>query len=119
MPTIRIPQPLRAHTGDRAEVVVAGSDVRAALAELVRRHPGLEDRVLDADGQLQRFLNVFVGDDDIRHRSGLDTEVADTDVVTLVPAVAGGVSEAPSGGWMGSVRSSHASTRSKGGVRLR
>lgn len=90
MPTIRIPRPLRAHTGDRPQVVVAGSDVRSALAELVRVHPDLEDRLLDADGELQRFLNVFVGDDDIRHRGGMDTEVADTDVVTLVPAVAGG-----------------------------
>lgn len=90
MPTVRIPRPLRAHTDGRAQVVVDGADVRSVLADLVRVYPSLGDRLVDADGELRRFLNVFVGDDDIRHRGGLGTEVAATDTLTLVPAVAGG-----------------------------
>lgn len=90
MPTIRVPRPLRAHTAGHAQVVVAGGDVRSCVADLVRRYPALEDRLLDDDGELHRFVNAFVGDDDIRQRDGMATEVADTDVLTLVPAVAGG-----------------------------
>lgn len=95
MPTIRVPRPLRTHTGGHAEVVVDGHDVRSVLVALVRRHPGLEDRLWDSGGNLHRFLNVFVGEEDVRHHEGLDTPVAATDTVTLVPAVAGGAT----GGW--------------------
>lgn len=90
MPTIRIPRPLRSQTSGQAEVTVDGADVGTVLADLVRRHPGLQDRLLDADGNLQRFVNVFVADEDVRHRDGLATPVAPSDTVTLVPAVAGG-----------------------------
>lgn len=87
---IRVPRPLRAHTDGLSQVDVDGSDVRSALADLVRVHPALQERLLDPDGELRRFVNVFVGDDDIRHLDGLDTVVEEHDTVTLVPAVAGG-----------------------------
>lgn len=90
MPTIRIPAPLRAQTAGRAEVRVGGATARAALAELAQRHPGVAERLFTADGRLQRFVNVFVGDEDVRDLQGLDTPVTDDDVVAVVPAVAGG-----------------------------
>ncbi len=90
VPTVRIPAPLRPATDDRAEVAVEGADVRAVLADLVARHPAVGERVWDERGRLHRFVNVFVGDDDVRDLRGLDTAVDPDDVVTIVPAVAGG-----------------------------
>lgn len=90
MPTVRIPTPLRKLTGDQSEVTVAGDDLRTVVANLNEAHPGLGDRLLDDDGNLRRFVNVFVRDEDVRFLDGLDTKVADGDVVSIVPAVAGG-----------------------------
>lgn len=88
--TVRIPSPLRKHTGGVAQVQVAASDVRGAISELEDAHPGLAERILDEDGELRRFVNVFVRDEDVRYQDGLDTTVSDGDVVSIVPAVAGG-----------------------------
>ena len=90
MPTVRIPTPLRKLTGDQAEVTVVGDDLRTVVANLNEAHPGLGDRLLDDDGNLRRFVNVFVRDEDVRFLDGLDTKVGDGDVVSIVPAVAGG-----------------------------
>lgn len=90
MPVIRIPAPLRGRTEGRAEVRVDGGSVRTALEALDRAHPGLAEVLFDARGQLHRFVNVFVGDADVRELQGLDTRVADDDVLAIVPAVAGG-----------------------------
>lgn len=90
MPTVRIPAPLRAHTDGRGEVVVAGATVGAVLDALGEAFPAVRERLVDDRGRLHRFVNVFVGDDDVREQHGLDTAVGDDDVVTVVPAVAGG-----------------------------
>jgi sulfur-carrier protein len=90
MPKVRIPTPLRTLTDGQAEVQVAGSDLRSVIAELDATHPGIGDRLLGDDGQLRRFVNVFVRDQDVRFQDGLDTEVADGDTVSIIPAVAGG-----------------------------
>jgi sulfur-carrier protein len=90
MPKVRIPTPLRTLTGGQAEVQVAGSDLRSVIAELDATHPGIGARLLGDDGQLRRFVNVFVRDQDVRFQDGLDTEVADGDTVSIIPAVAGG-----------------------------
>ena len=90
MPTIRIPAPLRALTDDRAEVQVTGATVADALDALAVAHPGTAARVRRDDGRLHRFVNVFVGDDDVRDLQGLATRLGDDDVVSIVPAVAGG-----------------------------
>lgn len=92
MATVRIPAPLRARTDGRAEVVAEGATVRAVLDALAEAHPGVRERLLDDRGRLHRFVNVFVGDDDVRDLQGLDTSVDDGHVVTVVPAVAGGAS---------------------------
>lgn len=90
MPTVRIPTPLRSITGGVAEVTVDGADLRTVVANLEALHPGLADRLLDDNGALRRFVNVFVRDEDVRFQSGLDTAVGDGDTVSIVPAVAGG-----------------------------
>ncbi len=88
--TVRIPTPLRSLTGGSAEVPVSPGPLSAVLTELDAAYPGLGARVLDESGALRRFVNVYVGDDDVRFLSGLDTAVADGVSVSIVPAVAGG-----------------------------
>lgn len=90
MPTVRIPSPLRKLTDGQAEVEVEAADVRTAIKALEARHPGIGDRLLDEDGELRRFVNVFVRDEDVRFQEGLDTPVGEDDVVSVIPAVAGG-----------------------------
>ncbi|MFP3899820.1 MAG: ubiquitin-like small modifier protein 1 [Acidimicrobiia bacterium] len=88
--SVRIPTTLRTLTGGRSEVSVDGRTVREVLANLDAAHAGFSDRLLDEDGNLRRFVNVFVDDEDIRFVEGLDTKVPDGDTVSIIPAVAGG-----------------------------
>jgi molybdopterin converting factor small subunit len=88
--TVRLPSQLRTLTGGNAEVVVEAADVRGALGAVEALYPGLADRVLDDQGQIRRFVNVFVADEDVRFLDGLDTAVAAGQTVSVVPAVAGG-----------------------------
>ncbi len=88
--TVRIPTTLRPLTGGKSEIAVEGSTVRDVLSALNVAHPGFSDRLLDDDGKLRRFVNVFVSDDDVRFMDGLDTVVPDGETVAIVPAVAGG-----------------------------
>jgi sulfur-carrier protein len=90
MPNVRIPTPLRKLTDGRSEVQVEGDDLRTVVANLEAAHPGIGDRLLDDNGQLRRFVNVFVRDEDVRFQEGLDTKLAASDTVSIVPAVAGG-----------------------------
>lgn len=89
--TVRVPTTLRTLTGGASEVALSGSTVAEVLTELEAVHPGFKDRLLDGDGGLRRFVNLYVADDDVRFRDGLDTPVADGDTVSIIPAVAGGV----------------------------
>jgi sulfur-carrier protein len=90
MPNVRIPTPLRKLTDGQSEVQVEGDDLRTVVANLEAAHPGIGDRLLDDSGQLRRFVNVFVRDEDVRFQEGLDTKLAASDTVSIVPAVAGG-----------------------------
>ncbi len=90
MVTVRLPSQLRPLTGGAGEVRVEAATVREALAALAAAYPGVAPRVLDDDGGLRRFVNVFVADEDVRFLDGLDTVVAPGQTVSLVPAVAGG-----------------------------
>lgn len=90
MPKVRIPSPLRKLTDGQGELDVEGGELRTIVKNLEAQHPGLGERILDENGDLRRFVNVFVRDEDVRFQSGLDTEVAATDTVSIVPAVAGG-----------------------------
>jgi molybdopterin synthase sulfur carrier subunit len=88
--TVRIPTQLRTLSGGAAEVAVDATTVAEALKALDAQHPGFGERMFDESGALRRFVNVFVADEDIRFLQGVDTPVADGEVVSVVPAVAGG-----------------------------
>jgi molybdopterin converting factor small subunit len=88
--TVRVPTTLRTLTSGAAEVEVAGSTVGEVLSALDAAHPGFGDRLLDDQGGLRRFVNVFVADDDVRFLDGLGTAVPDGETVSIIPAVAGG-----------------------------
>ena len=90
MSTVRIPPTLRAATNGAKVVDVPGGTVREVVTELVSLHPGLESQLLAPDGDLNRFVNAFLNDTDVRHLQALDTPVGDTDTLTLLPAMAGG-----------------------------
>jgi sulfur-carrier protein len=88
--SVRIPTTLRTLTAGRSEVSLEGANVRDVLTNLDGAHPGFAARLLDDEGNLRRFVNVFVADDDIRFLDGLDTPVPEGAEVSIIPAVAGG-----------------------------
>ena len=88
--TVRIPGSLRAQVGGASTVEVEGTTVREILETLTAQHPGIRARLLDDGGELRRFVNVFVDDEDIRHRDGVHTPVQPGQRVSILPAVAGG-----------------------------
>ena len=90
MTTVRIPTPLRKLTAGNEEVACAGATVGQVLADLERQFPGLKERICDDAGKLRRFVNVYVGDEDIRFQRDLDTPVSDGAELSIVPAIAGG-----------------------------
>ena len=86
---VRIPTILRTYTDDQKSVQASGSSLSALIDDLEANHPGLKDRLIE-NGDLRRFVNVYVNDEDVRFSGGLDTEISDGDSVTILPAVAGG-----------------------------
>jgi len=92
--TVRIPSPMRSLTSGRGTVAVDGATVGEALHALVAEHPGVATRLFDDQGKVRRFVNLFVGDEDVRFHEGLDTPVPDGGIVSILPAVAGGSHDA-------------------------
>jgi len=88
--SVRIPTILRSYTGGSAEVATEPGTLREVLAGLDVAYPGLSGRILDDGGKLRRFVNVYVGDEDVRLAQGLDTPVPAGGQVSVIPAVAGG-----------------------------
>ena len=88
--TVRIPTQLRELSGGAAEVSAEGATVADVLQALEAAHPGFAERLFDESGELRRFVNVFVADEDIRFLDGVDTPVTEGTTVSIVPAVAGG-----------------------------
>ena len=87
---VRIPTILRTYTGGKAEVTAEGATLSEVLADLERNYQGIGARVLDDEGRLRRFVNVYVNDDDVRFADGLDTATPDGAGISIIPAVAGG-----------------------------
>ncbi|MPZ87697.1 MAG: molybdopterin synthase sulfur carrier subunit [Nitriliruptorales bacterium] len=87
---VRVPTPLRNLTGGVSTVEVEGGTVGEIVKALDAVHPGIGERILDGNGQVRRFVNVFVDDEDIRFGEGLSTPVRDGATVSIIPAVAGG-----------------------------
>jgi MoaD family protein len=87
---VKVPTILRTHTGGEGQVDGEGTTVRELLEDLEGRFPGIRARLVTDDGALHRFVNVYVNDEDVRYLGSLETEVSDGDVVSILPAVAGG-----------------------------
>ena len=90
MPSVRIPTPLRKLTNDLEVVSAAGANVGEVLDNLDKAFPGLRDRICDEQGNVRRFVNIFINDEDIRFLEERATPVKDTDELSIVPAIAGG-----------------------------
>jgi molybdopterin synthase sulfur carrier subunit len=86
---VHIPTPMRQHTEGQATVEVQGQTVKAVLDDLGRRYPGITSRLFE-NGQVRRFVNVYLNDEDVRYLNNLETAVKDGDEVSIIPAVAGG-----------------------------
>lgn len=90
MATVRIPTPLRKLTDGKEEVTSEGATISAIIESLEQNHPGIKARICDESGKVRRFVNIFVNDEDIRFAKNLETEVSDSDEISIVPAIAGG-----------------------------
>lgn len=87
---VRIPTPLRKLTGGADEVAVEAATINEMINNLEAAHAGLKDRLCDENGDIRRFVNVYLNDEDVRFLKGGDTELKDGDEVSIVPAIAGG-----------------------------
>jgi molybdopterin converting factor small subunit len=90
MVTVRIPSAMRTLTGGASSVAVDGATVREALDGVVAAHPQLGARLFEGDGTIRRFVNVYVDGDDVRHAEGLETKLSPGQILSVLPAVAGG-----------------------------
>ncbi len=88
--TVRIPTPLRKLTNEQEVVEAEGGTIEEILANLESRHPGLKERICDEDGNIRRFVNIFLNDEDIRFLEEKATKVSASDEISIVPAIAGG-----------------------------
>jgi molybdopterin synthase sulfur carrier subunit len=90
MVTVHIPTPLRRLTGGQSKVQASGMTVLDVIKDLEAKFPGFRDRLLDENGELKRFINIYVNEDEIRTLQGKETPVAEGDRISIVPAMAGG-----------------------------
>ena len=90
MSTVKIPPVLRSSTGGEKEVAVDGTNVGEVLRALAAQHPATESQLFSAEGELNRYVNVYVNDEDVRVLQGLDTTVGPNDTLVILPAMAGG-----------------------------
>jgi molybdopterin converting factor small subunit len=90
MATLRIPTPLRAYTGGNNEIAVQGANVGEALADLITIYPALRPHLYNGEGKLRPFVNLFLGEENIKDLQGLATPVAEEDRLLLIPSIAGG-----------------------------
>ncbi|NIP31361.1 MAG: molybdopterin synthase sulfur carrier subunit [Candidatus Dadabacteria bacterium] len=90
MASVRIPTPLRKLSGDRDEINVNAVNISSLIEELEKECPGIKDRICDEQGNVRRFINIYVNNEDIRFLDGSDTEIKEDDIVSIIPAIAGG-----------------------------
>ncbi len=91
MPLVRIPTPLRNLSGDRDEINIAASNIGEMIDKLETECPGMKDRLCDESGEVRRFINIYVNNEDIRFLDGKETALSDDDNVSIIPAIAGGM----------------------------
>jgi molybdopterin synthase sulfur carrier subunit len=90
MTTVFVPSSLRRYTAGQSKAQVSGGTINEIVDDLERQYPGVKSRLCDDSGQIKRYVNVFVNDEEIRALQGADTAVSDKDEVSIVPAMAGG-----------------------------
>jgi len=90
MPTLKIPTPLRTYTGGKSEVTVSGEKISDALNDLTVQFPAIKPHLFNEGGELRPFVNLFVGEHNIKDLQGVDTPIKDGDRVMLIPSIAGG-----------------------------
>lgn len=90
MPSVRIPTPLRKLSGDRDEISIDAGNISEMIEKLEQECPGMKERICDENGEVRRFINLYVNNEDIRFLNGKDTELKDSDTVSIIPAIAGG-----------------------------
>lgn len=87
---VRIPTPLRKLTAEKGEVETEGKSIDEVITSLEQKFPGLKDRLCDEQGELRRFVNIYINEEDIRFLKGKETPLKEGDIVSIVPAIAGG-----------------------------
>ncbi len=90
MTSVRIPTPLRRLTGDKDEVTINAKNIRELIEGLEKQFPGVKERLCDESGNVRRFINLYVNNEDIRFLNGIETELKEGDTVSIIPAIAGG-----------------------------
>jgi molybdopterin synthase sulfur carrier subunit len=90
MPTLRIPALMKSYLDNQTEVSLSGSTVAQALHDLVTRHPAIKIHIMDKNGELRHYINLFVNDANIRDLNGLDTPLGENDKIILLPSISGG-----------------------------
>jgi adenylyltransferase/sulfurtransferase len=90
MPSIRIPTPLRTYTGGESEITVQGQNIAEAMQDLVEKKPALQPHLFNGEGDLRPFVNLFLGEENIKDLQGLQTQLKEDDRVLLIPSIAGG-----------------------------
>ena len=115
MPVLRIPTPLRAYTNGQSEVNVSGSNISDALTDLTTQYPALKPHLFNEGGDLRPFVNLFVGENNIKDLQGVNTPIKDGEKIMLIPSIAGGTSLRA----LRAERSDERSSRSKVEARLR
>ncbi len=91
MPVLRIPTPLRTYTNGQSEVNVSGSNISDALADLTTQYPSLKPHLFNDGGDLRPFVNLFVGENNIKDLQGVDTPIKEGEKIMLIPSIAGGI----------------------------
>jgi molybdopterin synthase sulfur carrier subunit len=90
MAIVRIPSPLRRYTNGQSKVECSGTNINELIENLEAQYPGVKSRLCDDNGQIKRYVNVFVNDEEIRALQGSETPIAEKDEVSIIPAMAGG-----------------------------
>ena len=90
MPSLRIPTPLRSYTAGQSEVTIRGQTVSEAMNDLVAQYPSLQPHLFNSQGSLRPFVNLFLGEENIKDLQGLDTPLGEEDRILLIPSIAGG-----------------------------
>lgn len=91
MAIVKIPTPLRRLTNEKDEVSIQSISVSQMIADLESEFPGIKDRLCDENGEIRKFINIYINEEDIRFLKGPDSEISENDTVSIIPAIAGGL----------------------------